>query len=233
MGDGEERARYTSYMTQPAPEAQLLDLMLQCFTGTELRRWVEQGPYGRTLTRYLPGPIASDAEVAWAVVQLHCQHGWLDDAFFVRLAEERPAFSEDIAKTRAAWASRPPDEIQVQVGNLAGQVHVAVTGQALGLHLRVEVAPGTSFHALGSRLALRLRRLSRRLDISLVAIGSAVSGRARITAWPPFPSGQETWPHLSVACQELVPRPSPTNSGVLGAEEEVLLMHHVLFLEVG
>lgn len=109
------------------PKAQLADLLLRCFDAGELRRHLGYLSDGVALTRRLPGPNASAAEIAVAAVDaLDANDLIKGDEFWAMFKRERPRRVEEIERHRAMFRSAaaavtppatsergPPDKLRI------------------------------------------------------------------------------------------------------------------------
>jgi hypothetical protein len=77
----------------------LVELLKSLFTTDELYRLATFLPHGN-LVSALPSAPASLEAVAFEMVQVLQRHGWIDDAFFTRLEEERPGRKAEINRIR-------------------------------------------------------------------------------------------------------------------------------------
>lgn len=85
------------------PIARLAGLLQSLFSVGEMRRFVKWGPYGDTITAYLPGEPAPPADVAWAAAEQYRSHGLIGPDLFDRLLKDRPGRSRDINFVRALF----------------------------------------------------------------------------------------------------------------------------------
>ncbi|MEN0063880.1 MAG: toll/interleukin-1 receptor domain-containing protein [Myxococcota bacterium] len=91
--------------TDPPPKAnvrRLVDLLVSCFSASELRRFIQWLPDASRIVNRLPEGgslfgLAADS------VDLLVREGMLDDAFWRALLEERPRRHGDIAPVAALW----------------------------------------------------------------------------------------------------------------------------------
>jgi CHAT domain-containing protein len=84
----------------PSTTKALVELLKSLFTADELHRFATFLPHGNLASALPSAPAPLDA-VAFEMVQVLKRHGWIDDAFFIRLEEERPGRKAEIAQIRA------------------------------------------------------------------------------------------------------------------------------------
>ncbi|WAS91594.1 hypothetical protein [Nannocystis punicea] len=87
------------------PQGQLHRLLLRMFSSDELRRFIRFAPDGEAMSLELPGPTASPAVVATAVVTTLAEHEAIDAALFDRLVAERPRRDREIREIQALFAA--------------------------------------------------------------------------------------------------------------------------------
>lgn len=110
-----------------ALRAALVKLLCRTFDAGELRRFVSRLPASGSVARELPDARVGLTELAHAFVDAGLRHGFIDDAFVTRLAEERPRWRDDIESLRGlvadarAYAETPTHstfELRIRFGRI-------------------------------------------------------------------------------------------------------------------
>ncbi|MDC0669742.1 SEFIR domain-containing protein [Nannocystis radixulma] len=84
----------------------LYRLLLSLFSSSEqFRQWVARGPEGMELAASLPVDAASTATAIFHGLEVLHRRGYLDDAFFARLAAEFTRRRDDVERVAAAWCA--------------------------------------------------------------------------------------------------------------------------------
>lgn len=79
-------------------------LLLSLFSSAEqFRQWVSLGPDGPQLVAQFPGTGASTSMTIADGLDILSRRGYLDEEFFVRLADDFPRRHFDITRTAAEW----------------------------------------------------------------------------------------------------------------------------------
>jgi hypothetical protein len=90
------------------PRNALESLLLKMFSADELRRLLRYLPEGDSLSKALPGPSASPAQVAHTAVEaLNQMASLLEPTLWQRLVEERPKRKAEIDAVHALFAQAP------------------------------------------------------------------------------------------------------------------------------
>jgi hypothetical protein len=96
LRDGSPRPGRSSPMRGGNPHAQMTSLLLDCFSPSELRRFVRYLPGGVDLDGALPGATVSASELASATVDTLRRHGRINRDLRDRLRAERPRKADEI-----------------------------------------------------------------------------------------------------------------------------------------
>jgi formylglycine-generating enzyme required for sulfatase activity len=88
-------------------EQALAGLLAALFDADGLRRWAHAS-LGEDVYRALPGAPVAFNELCFQIVMQAQQRGLVNERFFARLIEERPAQDEPIRRTAALWGNAVP-----------------------------------------------------------------------------------------------------------------------------